>query len=82
MSQACSILAWKAKPTSTPAQTSERRRPDWTARMVASAASTSSRMRSVSEMLPRSSRITIGLTASTSAATMPAPAPPMRRTAR
>jgi hypothetical protein len=50
--------------------------------VVASAASTRSRIRSESEILPRLRRIVTGLTARTSAAARPAPAPATRRTAR
>ena len=50
--------------------------------MVASAASTSNRIRIESEMLPRSSKITTGLLIITTAATRPAPAPATRRTVR
>ena len=52
------------------------------AAVVASAASTSSRMSSESEMLPRLSRMVTGVAASTAAAASPAPAPATRRTAR
>ena len=82
MSQACSILAWKARPTQRPARRRERLRPVTTAAAAASAAHTSSRTRSESETLPRFSATVAGVQAHTTTATMAAAGPHRRRTAR
>ena len=78
-------MAWKASPTQTPARSSRHSWP-WPAPAAiapdtASAASTSSRIISESEMLPRSSATVAGLSVSTTAAISPAAGPASRDTA-
>jgi hypothetical protein len=75
-------LAWKASPVHTAASTSRPRLARAIAADTASAASTSSRIISESEMLPRFSATVAGLTAITAAAIRPAAGPASRRTAR
>jgi hypothetical protein len=75
-------LAWNASPTHTAASTSPRSRPETTAPDTASAASTSSRIISESEMLPRFSATAAGLATTTNAAISPAGDPASRDTAR
>ena len=81
-SHASSILAWKASPTQKPASNSHQVLALASAVTVASAASTSKRMRSESEMLPRLSATVTGLIASTAEATIPAIGPAVRSTTR
>ena len=81
-SQAWTIFAWNARPTQTPASSSCRSDPVTSAADVASAASTSSRISSESDTLPRLSSTVMGVTASTAAAIRPAAGPASRRTAR
>jgi hypothetical protein len=73
-------LAWNANPTSTPAQTSVRRRRETAARTVRSAASSSSRIISVSGTFPRPSAIVAGQSTNAPAARIPASGPDSRRT--
>src|SRR5580692_7024466 len=81
-SQAWIIFVWKARPTQTPAISSIRSDPLSSAADVASAASTSSRISSESDTLPRPSSTVTGVTATTAAAVRPAAGPASRRTAR
>lgn len=60
-SQASIIFAWNASPTQTPASSTGRKRPVTTAVTPASAASTASRIISVSGTLPRFSDTVAGL---------------------
>ncbi len=82
ISQACTILAWNASPTQTPASTRCRTREVSSALTVALTAQTDSKIMSESEMLPRLRAMAAGVTVPTAAATMPATGPASRRTAR
>jgi hypothetical protein len=77
---ACSILVRKPKPTSAPTATIQRTRPLSTARTVAYAPSTSSSTSSASGLLNRNISTPTGVSAMTTPASRPAPAPYQRRT--
>ena len=78
-SSAAAIFASKPRPTQTPASTSQRVRPSWSARTVAHSAPTQQRISSASGLLWREIATAIGVVASASPATKPAGRPHRRR---